>query len=729
MTDITATANTVRPLIAPSGDSELGGAFTVRILQFLRRWRWLILGVAAGAVLIGIVLTLLATPQYTASATLEIRRENFRITSAQGVEPEAAGVDQEFYQTQYGLLQTRAMSESVARAMKIDNDPAFFEKYGAAKVAEQIRAGGLMATSPGSRTDRTRVAGEILRSRLNVTPTRASRLVTVSIASPDPAFSQKVANTWTRVFIETTLDRKFEATSYARKFLENRLEQLRQRLEESERLLVSYASKQGIINLPVPSVGVEGATIDKPIVAENLEVLNRELAAAIADRVKAESRLTSVGGSTSEALNSTIMADLRAKRAELVGEYSKILTQFEPQYGPARAIQAQIEQIDRALNREEARISSTIRGTFTSAIERESALKRQVATLKSDLLDVRGRSIQYNIYQREVDTNRQLYDGLLQRYKEIGVAGGVGVNNISIIDSAYMPESPSSPNLVINLMVAMLAGLALGVAAALVLDQIDESVSDPRSVESTFGAPLFGIIPKVDSENPRDELSDRKSALVEAYLSAQSSLSFSTSHGAPRSIAVTSTRAAEGKSTSSLALALMLARAGRKVILVDGDMRSPSVHHLTDLKNVAGLSNYLAGSDDLVPLIQRGSADGFAIMTAGPLPPNAAELLSSTRLTQLIETLGHEFDHVLFDIPPVMGLADAPLIARAVEGTIFVIQSHSTGASAGLVAMRRLRDVQANIVGILLTKFQAERAHYGAGYEYGYGYGQREETA
>lgn len=702
-----------------------GQLISVVILRFLKRWRWLILGILAASILTGIVATLLATPLYSAITTLEIRRENFRITSAQGVEPDAQTYDLEFYQTQYGLLQTQSLFERVAQDMKIENDPNFFELFGIKKIADEIRSGGQAATSATARKQRLRLAGQILQGHASISPTRASRLVAIGFTSPDPAFSQRVANTWAKAFIDSTLERRFEATSYARKFLEERLEQLRQRLEQSERLLVSYAANQGIINLPTSAGAATNTTIDKPIVAENLEVLNRELSSAIADRVRAESRLKISGGATEETLASPTIAGLRARQAELSAEYAKMMTQFEPQYPPARALATQLAQINGAISREEGRVQSTLRGTYSSALTRESELQRRVQQLKSELLDVRGRSIQYNIYQRDVDTNRQLYEGLLQRYKEIGVAGGVGVNNIAVVDEADLPETPSSPKLIVNLLLALVAGSVIGLAIALMLEQIDEAVSNPQDVERTFGLPLLGIVPKSDEEDPRVELSDRKSPMVEAYLSAQTSLSFSTTHGVPKSMAVTSTRASEGKSTSSFALATSLARTGRRVVLVDGDMRSPSVHHMVDCKNVAGLSNYLAGSDDVKALVHADTGNKISVMTAGPPPPNAAELLSSDRLPKLLQELGEHFDHIILDIPPVMGLADAPLIARAVEGVVFVIQSHATGTSAARVAIRRLADSHSHILGVLMTKFQAQRAHYGYGYDYGYGYGSK----
>ena len=223
--------------------------------------------------------------------------------------------------------------------------------------------------------------------------------------------------------------------------------------------------------------------------------------------------------------------------------------------------------------------------------------------MKGGILDLRRRSIQYNIFQREVDTNRQLYDGLLQRYKEIGVAGGVGVNNVSVVDVADVPERPSSPRIYLNLMLSLVFGLVLGSLAALALEQIDEAVADPEEIERNLGLPLLGAVPKSLDTDPIASLADRKSDLVEAYLAVQTNLQFSTEHGVPQSLAVTSTRPAEGKSTTALALATMLSRAGKRVILIDGDMRSPSVHHFAGVPNSKGLSNYLSGSDDIKSLI------------------------------------------------------------------------------------------------------------------------------
>ena len=700
----------------------------IQLLRIAKRRKWLLLGAIAIAAILGIVGTMLMTPLYTASATLEIQRENNRIVQVQGAQPEVSPTDLEFYQTQYGLLQARSLAERVATNLRLYDNPAFFEMFGDADRATALRSG--QRSSGAERQAHIDAAAGILLDNIDIVPTRASRLVDVRFTSPDPGLSAQVANAWTQNFVEMTLARRFEATSYARAFLEQRLEQLRRRLEDSERALVGYARQQRIVNIPSSTTSGESgqSTSERPLVAEDLATLNRSLNEATADRTAAESRLRTAGRTPAEALENQAISSLRSRRAELAAEHARMLTQFEPGYPPARALQNQIGELDRAIGREEARVRSTLQTTYQAAAIREADLRSRVQRLQDDMLNLRGRTIQYNIYQREVDTNRQLYDALLQRYKEIGIAGGVGVNNISVVDAAEPPGGPSSPRLILNLLLALLVGSAAGAGLALAMEQIDEAISDPSDVETALGLPLLGAVPK-SSADPQTELEDRKSALVEAYLSVQTNLGFTTDHGFPRSVTVTSTRPGEGKTTSSYALARSLGRTGRKVLLIDADMRSPSLHHIYNFKNERGLSNFLSGMDDVASMIHRNLPDGIALMTAGPSPPNAAELLMGDRLRKLMQELTASFDHVILDVPPVMGLADTPLVASQVEGVVFVIESHATPVSMAKLAVGRLQDAQARVLGVLLTKFESRRAHFGYGYDYGYGYGEESAKA
>lgn len=699
-------------------------SFIRQYLRVARRWRYVIIGVTVGCVLLGLIVTLLMTPQYTATTSIEISREANQVTSFQGVERETGAADQEFYQTQYGLLESRALSERVATQLRLVDNPGFFERFGVTsdEGAFQLVNGRYSAAG---RAERLRTAGDILRNHLTIVPTRFSRLVQIRFTSPDPSFSAQIANAWAENFIQTNLERKIQATSYGSNLLQRQLTQFKERLDASQRQLVAYASAQQIINLPQSSTS-NGPTSERSIVADDLAALNSSLSQATADRIQAEARYQQAGraGASPEALRNQAINTLRQRRAELAADYQRLMVQFEPGYPAAQAIQSQINQLDRSIAREESRVSGSIQTDYREAVDREKALQAKVNQLKASYLDLRRRSIQYNIYQQEVDTNKALYDGLLQRFKEIGVAAGVGVNNISIVDPADVPQSPSSPRLLLNVIISLLAGLGLGAGLAFALEQIDEAIADPIEVERRLGLPLLGSVPKVEGETPKQALLNRKSDLVDAYLAVQTNLAFTTEHGVPRSFAVTSTRPAEGKSTTALALATTLARANRRVILVDGDMRSPSVHHLGDVDHNRGLSNFLTGEDQIGTLTFDMQELGFTAMSAGPIPPNAAELLTGDRLALLIQRLLETYDHVVIDSPPVMGLADAPLIAARVEGVIYAVESHGIRSSMVKTALSRLRSANARVIGGVLTKFEARKAHYGYGYEYGYGYGR-----
>lgn len=686
-------------------------------VAIIRRRKWVIIGSIAAALVAALIITMLMTPLYTARSTVEIQREGANIVNVQSVESESNSRDEEFYQTQYSLLKARSLAERVARNLRLYEDPVFI---GAFELDAEMPAGGRVALTQEQRDQRIRRVSDILLKNVGIQPIRNSRLVEVTFTSPNPHLSARVVDAWTRNFIEQALERRFEATAYARRFLEERLGQLSGRLETSERQLVGYAVREGIINI---SSGTAGGTptVERPLVADQLVALNAELQRATADRMAAQSR-QSAGPSTAS-IASPVVAALRQRRSDVAAEYQRMLVQFEPDYPPARALAAQLAQIDRGIATEEGRLSGATRNELEAAQGRESQLAARVESLKSELLQNRSRSIQYNIHQRDVDTNRQLYEALLQRYKEIGIAGGVGINNIAVVDTARVPQGPSSPVLVLNMLIALLAGLAIGAGLALAMEQVDEAIADPTEIENKLRLPILGAVPKVADGDLSEELNDRKSAIAEAYLSVQTSLGFSTDHGVPRSLVVTSTRPGEGKSTTSYALAQSLARTGRSVILVDGDMRSPSIHHEFDLRNEMGLSNYLSGEGDLSKLILPTGIKGVSVMTAGPIPPNAAELLTGVRLDQLLEELRGRFDHILIDAPPVMGLADAPLLTSRVEGTVYVIESHGTRTSMARLALGRLRGANARLLGGVLTKFESKRAHYGYGYDYGYGYG------
>jgi capsular exopolysaccharide synthesis family protein len=680
--------------------------------------RILILGCFLGALAIGAALTLLMTPIYTATATLQIDREAARVVTSEDVTPrENMVMGEEFFQTQYGLLRSRSLSERVVESLGLASSDQALASLG---VEPPARTG----TAAAQAERRRAVALAVVQGGLGVTPVRGSRLVAISFDNPDPVVAARVANAFAENFIQSNLDRKYQSSSYAREFLEEQIAQTKGRLEEAERQLVAYAANQQIINVGSDE-GQEGGSTQS-LASNNLVALNSALASARAARVAAEEKWRSARSTSlmtlPEVLQNPSIQRLTEQRAQLDSEYQQKLSVYQADYPEMVRLRAQITEVDGQIQALAANIRSSIQSQYVIAANQERSLQAQVNGLKGDVLDLRDRSIQYNILQRELDTTRAMYETLLQRYKEIAVTGDVVANNISVVDSARPPASPSKPNLMINLALAALFGLGLGVVAALVLEALDETVATPDDVEKKLGIPVLGVVPLLDKgQTTAGALADIRSGFSEAYYSLRTALQFSTPDGAPSSMLVSSARPAEGKSTTAYAVALNLARVGKRVLLIDGDLRNPSMHRVVGVENERGMSNLLSGSSDLQSVVQRTRQDNLYFIPCGPLPPNPAELWGSDRLRQFLADSRTSFDHVVVDGPPVLGFADAPLLAASVGGVLFVLESRGTRRGQARGALRRLKVGRAHLLGAVLTKFNAKTTSYG-GYDYAYDY-------
>lgn len=698
---------------------EGAGAALRHYWRVLIKRRKLILGCIILALGIGVAMALLAKPMYAATATIEIAREAAPVVKMDDAQPMRAN-DPEFYQTQYSLLASRSLAEGVVDDLRLSRSDDFLTNFGERSVEDL----------PDTREARRALATALVMDSTEVVPVRLSSIVDVRYKSASPEMAAKVANSLAQNFIDSTLARRYEASSYARKFLQGRLDEIRQRLEESERQAVSYAGRNQLIDV-APANSSSDAANQQPqsLVGATLAEANSALAEARATRIAAENRYRQATGQPVEALSNLALNELRGQRAALSAQYAKMLSDFGPEYPTALALNAQIRELDRQIAGETGRIRSTISGSLRSQYLEAAANERQlsglVEKLKGGVLDQRERSIQYNIYQRDVDTNRALYDALLQRYKEIGIAGGVGTNNVSIVDLAQVPVAPYSPNLPLNVILSIVLGAALGAGLALLLEQLEDAAILPEEFEQKLGIPLLGSTPKTLAEDrrPVELLADPKTPLSESYFSVLTGLRFSTSHGTPLSIVVTSTQAGEGKTTTSYALAANLARVGKRVLLIDFDLRNPSVHKFNEIANDAGTSNLLIGEGSIEEYSHKTAVHNLDIVTAGPIPPNPAELLAGDAFEQLLAKALQVYGHVVIDAPPILGLADAPLLARVAEGTVFVMESGRTKASQARSAVKRLMAVNASIIGAVLTKLDQSATGYGYGYGYDYEYG------
>lgn len=681
--------------------------FYVALVNY-RKW---VIGIIVACLLLGLLATFLSTPQYTSTARIEILPDAPVATTVEG-EREGGKINElAFYNTQYSLLESRSLAERVVRAGNLTGDKAFIAAF-------KLDASDGSMTSE-ERRDLTNRAAEILLDQLRVTPVRTSSLVDVGFSTASPQLSAKLADLWVTQFVQASVDRRFAATTDARKYLETRLEGLRQNLEASERALIGYTMDKGIVTIS-SETDASGKTKTQTLVGSDVEAVSKGLAEARQMRIAAEAELSNTQTGPAQ-VSAPALAALRQKRAETAAELARLLTVFAEDYPTVASMRAEVANLDRSIATETARSTQGNREAYSAAVKRERELQAELDRLTQAYNFQQRESIQMAILQRDVDSNRQLYDGLLQRYKEIG-ASGVGANNISVVDRAKIATKPSSPNLFLNLALALLLGISLAAALLFVLEKLDSSVRDPQDVLGRFGLPLLGAIPEVVDRDVAEAVLDKKSTVYEAYFSLMTNLTFLTEHGAPRSIMITSSRPKEGKSNSALSIATVFAAAGKDVILVDADVRNPSLNRYLHMPNTRGLSHYLSGDEDLQGMITRLPEFGFSIISAGIMPPNAAELLGSERFAVLIDTLLTQFDHVIVDSPPLLGLADAPLIARRVEGVLFTIEANSTKNRAISTALTRLRMSGAKLFGAIVTKVGAKNQIYGYGYGYGYGY-------
>ena len=679
-----------------------GGLDLQSLLRILHENRKLILAAAIAGLIGGLVITLLTPKMYRADVTLEVNAPKVEILNEKDGGDGPAATSWDFIATQVGLLRSRALAERVAQDLNLASDSAI------------VGVGG----DPASRL---RTATGVVAGGLTAELPEDGQLIRYSFVSTNPQLAAKVANGIADGFINSSLQRRYDASNYARNFLLKQINKTRGELEKSERQLVTYAQAQGIINT---GSGQPGSTTTdaSSLQGGTMIALNGALAEATARRVMAEGayRQARLAGGSAEVNAGT--AGLRSAKAAIEADYQDKLTLLKPDHPDMVALRSRIAELDRQIASEQSRMVSgkatSLLADYRAAAAAEGSLRAQVNSLRGSVLDLRGRSIQYNILQRDVDTNRGLYDALLQRYKQVGVAGGIGTSPVSIVDRAEVPGGPFKPNLSFNLVVGLLAGLAAGLAIALAMEFVHDTIKTREDVRSKLTLACLGVIPKRAGGGAIiKELKDVSSAATEAYSAVLAALRFSTEQGAPKALLITSTMASEGKSSSALALAQNYARRGERVLLIDADLRRPVFKAQS---NRHGLTKLLTNDDSIRLHVVDTQYDRLYLLPCGPTPPNPADLLSTPRFEAILREATQQFDRLIIDGPPVLGLADATLLATVVGTVAMVVESGKTRTRAARDALERLRLGGAHIVGAILTKSTEEANEYGYRlYQYG----------
>ncbi|MBA3512355.1 polysaccharide biosynthesis tyrosine autokinase [Sphingomonas sp.] len=663
------------------------------LLRILHDWRWMILGSVALGLAAAIVVTLLTQPLYRAWVTLEVNPPTVEILDEKSREAAAGPSLFDFLVTQAGLLSSRSLAERVAQDLNLASNPQFVGTEGDAatrlKIATAKVAGGLSVQAP-----------------------EEGQLIRFAYVSDSPQLAAQVANGLAENFISAGLQRRFEASTYARTFLQQQIAKTRRDLERSERQMVQYAQQQGILDSDKEG---EGGSDAGSLQSASMVALNSALAEATARRMQAEAayRQAQLAANSAEVNENT--QSLRQAKAVLEAEYQEKRTLMKPEHPDMLSLRSRIQELDRQIARERTQVASgrtnTLLADYRAAVAAERSLQSRVAQLKGSVLNLRGRSIQYNILRREVDTNRELYDALLQRYKEIGVAGGIGTTPVSIVDRAEVPGGPYKPNLMFNLLVGLALGLLGGIAAAIALEILNDTVKSREDVRNKLGLACLGAIPKRRGKGSVvEDLTDPTSPLSEAYSAVLAALRFSTATGAPRTLLITSSQASEGKSSSALALAQNHARRGARVLLIDADLRRPAFKAESKAK---GLTKLLTNEEPIAEHITSTQHANLWLLPCGPIPPNPADLLSTPRIKQIMAEAAAQFDLVVVDGPPMLGLADASLLASACRNAMLIIESGKTRTRAAREAVDRIATAGAHIVGATLTKSLEEASHYG----------------
>ena len=707
--------------------------------HILMRRRWTIILSAMLAVILAVIATFNATPIYRSTLLMQIDRQANQVVDYGNVMPEERSffASQDFYTTQYELLKSRSLGRRVIDQLGLelieekneDEGPSFLSE-----VKSSIK--DLIASFSGAQADekevpmvdkdviKRKMEEDLFLANLSIEPVRDSKLVKISFDSPSATEAAAVANAVANNFVNLNLERRFDASAYAKKFLEEQLEQMRATLEGSEKRFVAYAREREIVNLD-----------DRlEIMLNKLREMNSQLVSAEADRIEAESEyqelLESSSGGAPDVLASQLVESLKERRSELQAQYQDNLEIYKPGYPKMQQLQRQINELTDEIARETASISGSVKARFEAKVREEAKLRQRIREIKEEALALQDRSTDYETLRREVETNRELYDGLLQRMKEVGVAAGVGENNVSIVDAAAIPLGPYKPSLTKNLAIALALGLFLGVGLAFLLETLDDTIKTADDVERRVGAPVLSLVPHAsarevglsEKEIPLIVFKDPKSAVAEAIRSLRTSLLFSTADGAPRILHFTSSNPSEGKTTTAISTAIAFAQAGGKVLLIDADLRNPSLHRAFSLPNALGLTNHLAGDAEPADIAQPTQVTRLFAITSGPLPPNPVELLSTAKMVDLLSLSVERFDHVVIDGPPVIGLADALVLANLARATIFVVEPGVTRTKQVEGAVKRLYQANARILGAVLTKVGRGGQGYGYGYGYGYDY-------
>ncbi len=717
----------------PAHESTVG-----EYLRILAKRKWVVLACLFTIFSVVAIASLRMTPVYEAAGTIAINKPDSTLNFKDSETLNFDYYDPTELETEVKILQSDLLALQVIKELNLDRQAP------AAGSKPELPSSLDLAPDP-LQADSARASALLggFKSSLKVSLSPNTRIVEIRYRSADKQMAANVVNTLMQTYVENNFKARFESTMQASDWLSKQLVDLQMKVETSQEKLVRYQKEHEIL----------GIDDKQNIITNKLDELNKELTSAESERmdkeavyqliqsgdpdaVAASAGADNTGDGASQS-GSSLLESLRAKEADLRIQAADLNTQFGPAYPKLLQINNQLKEIDVQVQKEKTKIVAKVRGLYLAALQRENMLRAALEKQKQEANQLNESAIEYSLLKRDVETNRQLYEGLLEKLKEAGVSAGLKSNNFRIVDSARVPTGPIEPNVPRNLGFAFVLGSMSGIGLAFLLEGLDNTVRTTEQAQMISGLASLGMIP-LGSKNNRDggdpkrlmlasskeavELvaqSRPQSQMAESYRALRTSLLLSNLGAPPRVIMVTSALPQEGKSTTSINTAVVLAQKGVRVLLIDADLRRPSIHKTLGMGPRSGLSNVLTGSTTLEQAITVSTVlPTLHILPAGTPPPNPAELLASANMKDVLDGLRGQYDHIVVDTPPTLSVTDAVVLSPRADAIVLVIRSGQTTKQS----LRRARDiltqVNAKVSGVLLNAVDLSSPDYYYYYEY-----------
>ena len=685
---------------------------------FFKR-RWLIATVLIIVVVSVTIETFRKTPIYRATVQVMIESENPKVVDIQEVLQNSQDYF-DYSNSQYEILKSKALALKAINYLNLNENPvAGGSKKGFSLGAVFHGMIGLLKNltssseaKPDSQLEEDRKNNSLIGAylgRLMVEPIKNSRLVNISVEGIDPKMVTRIANTHAQLYIESNIERKFAAAQAAVSWLNQRIKEEGKKLQQSEEYLQTYREQEGLIDVDFQE--------RQGIIMQSLNDLNTALTEAQTEKITKQqlSSASALEESNPAVMQNSLIQELKASYIALSGEHSKLSQKYGPGHPNMVRLSSQMQALQGKIAQEIRKLAQSMHTDSQLASDKEKAILAAMEAKKKEALALNQKQIKYDALKREVTITRSLFESLLKRTKEASITEGLNVTNIVVVDPARLPETPVRPQKARDILLALIIGLTLGIGLAFLLEYLDNTIKIPEEVEHYLKIPLLGLVGSflTNSTDPKkNEIishTNPKSTISEAYRTIRTNLLFSSPDNKKQVLLVTSMLPFEGKTVLCSNLAITFAKMGKKVLLIDADMRKPRIHKVFNLARGKGLSAFLVGEESSIGLTD---IPGLKILTSGTLPPNPSELLSSKKMQDFIERAREQYDLIIFDSPPILSVSDSAILSTLADGVVVTIKASATPRPAIKQGLQQLSEVGGKVLGCVLNDVDFEKESY-----------------